>query len=462
MSGNAETLPQGGDPRHRQAARVVAGFLIAIAAITMPFSQVMMPASTWFMPSFGAMIVLTDGLTAGLLIIQSTLKGLYRVRHLGAAYLFSAIIVVPHLLAFPGVFAVAPLIGGTDTAIWLWCFWHGGFVVGVLRFLLVNDQDPARKNLPRLVSSVVLVAFVLTLVATQALPWLPTLLREGNFRRLTTLGIGPAILIVSLAAAVLVPVRMRCKDALSAWLWVAMVAATLDVTLTLFGGGRFTVGWYSARVLSLITGVTMLFSLLSHLMREAGRVAEMNVQLEQLLCTDVLTKVANRRAFDTALEAEWKRASRAKTPISLIMIDVDHFKRFNDRYGHPAGDECLQRVAGALRAALRRSSDMAARLGGEEFGLLLPTTDELGARRVAECVRSSVSRLVIPHEATGLGHVTISVGTATAHPFASVSNPGTLMSMADQALYKAKASGRNTVWNWTEPVEATNLTTLVS
>ena len=274
------------------------------------------------------------------------------------------------------MFAPTPVIGGADTAIWLWCFWHGGFAVGVLRFVLMRDRPAGHGHATRLILGVVALVALSTLVATLGLPWLPTLLQGGNFNRLIDLGIGPVVLALTLAAAILVLTQLRCRDPVSAWLWVAMVAATLDVALTLFGGGRFTLGWYSARVLSLITGMTVLFSLLSELVREAGRVAQLNGELEHLLCTDVLTRVANRRAFDNALASEWRRASREATPLSLLIVDVDFFKGFNDRYGHPAGDDCLRRVAGALREALLRPADIAARVGGEEFGLLLPLTDE--------------------------------------------------------------------------------------
>ncbi|RAU22059.1 hypothetical protein CU669_10235 [Paramagnetospirillum kuznetsovii] len=176
-------------------------------------------------------------------------------------------------------------------------------------------------------------------------------------------------------------------------------------------------------------------------------------QLRHLASVDGLTGVANRRAFDTTLSQEWRRACRSRMPLSLLMVDVDHFKRFNDHYGHQAGDECLRAVAGALAGAVKRPGELVARYGGEEFSVILPSCGLDDARRLAEKMRAAVLALHITHAASETAsEVTISVGVscfALGDPAVEgVScdvRPDGLIAFADSALYRAKASGRNRV-----------------
>jgi diguanylate cyclase (GGDEF)-like protein len=165
--------------------------------------------------------------------------------------------------------------------------------------------------------------------------------------------------------------------------------------------------------------------------------------LRALTLTDGLTELANRRAFDEAIESEWRRCSRAQVPIALILLDLDEFKNFNDEYGHQAGDACLQQVSAAMRRAAARSQDVVARYGGEEFAVLLPHLDARGAEGVAKKLLDEVARLAIPHARSEAGpQVTISMGVASVMP-GEGHEPGMLVKAADALLYKAKAAGRN-------------------
>lgn len=167
--------------------------------------------------------------------------------------------------------------------------------------------------------------------------------------------------------------------------------------------------------------------------------------LGQLSFTDGLTGIANRRRFDAVLEQEWRRAARAQEPLSLVFLDVDHFKRFNDAAGHVAGDDCLKRLAACAAAALRRPADLVARYGGEEFAAVLPGTDPAGAREVAERMQRAVAAEAIPHPDSELTRtVTVSIGVATAAP-STDGSPGALVQAADQAVYRAKQQGRNRI-----------------
>jgi diguanylate cyclase (GGDEF)-like protein/PAS domain S-box-containing protein len=168
-------------------------------------------------------------------------------------------------------------------------------------------------------------------------------------------------------------------------------------------------------------------------------------RLRELSATDGLTLLANRRSFDEALERGWHHATRHGEPVSLIMIDIDHFKPYNDLYGHGAGDRCLQQVATAIVAGVRHEGALVARYGGEEFAVILPRTDAATAREIAESLRRRVESLGIAHNANPDGsRITISVGISTRTP-PQTADFEDLMHSADQALYRAKEGGRNGV-----------------
>lgn len=168
-------------------------------------------------------------------------------------------------------------------------------------------------------------------------------------------------------------------------------------------------------------------------------------ELEQMLRIDALTDIANRRMFDEMLEEEWRRARRDGSVLAVMIADIDHFKSYNDQYGHPAGDRCLIAVAQAMRDALHRPGDLVARVGGEEFAFLLPDTQLSGAVAVAEQVRRSVLSLELRHEAgSAAGLVTVSLGLAVTDDPAIASRDD-LLRAADRALFRAKRGGRNQV-----------------
>jgi diguanylate cyclase (GGDEF)-like protein len=174
------------------------------------------------------------------------------------------------------------------------------------------------------------------------------------------------------------------------------------------------------------------------------RLERANEQLERLATEDGLTGIFNRRHFGEVLEQEWKRAMREGTEIALLMIDIDHFKKLNDAYGHPTGDECLCRVARTIRTTIHRPADLAARYGGEEFAVLLPDTSLEGAAAMGEKIRLDVEALAFPHRSSSYEHVTISCGAAALLP-APGGSPAQLVEQADRALYEAKETGRNRV-----------------
>lgn len=168
-----------------------------------------------------------------------------------------------------------------------------------------------------------------------------------------------------------------------------------------------------------------------------------NARLESLAVTDALSRTLNRRAFDLRFEEECSRARRNRTNLSLLMVDIDFFKKINDEHGHLCGDQCIVSLASALQGFLKRSSDILARYGGEEFVVVLPDTDRAGAAKIAESMRAGIEAMEIAYEDMRL-HLTVSIGVATSR-FDSARMPETLVAQADVALYKAKELGRNQV-----------------
>jgi diguanylate cyclase (GGDEF)-like protein len=245
--------------------------------------------------------------------------------------------------------------------------------------------------------------------------WNPANLPDGG----TYLGVGPVDSIP----------RMYVRRTSTSPL-IIIVGKPLDSILRLWHLEAMRIGVIMLTLIALALVVTMLLA------REIGRRAQAEKRLEELASTDALTGLKNRRKFDATIESEWRRAMRYATPISLLMIDGDHFKAFNDKFGHQAGDQLLLGVAICITDSVRRAGDCAARYGGEEFAVLLPGQAAADAMQVAETIRLKVQEWSDGERAT------VSIGVASVTPVAPMDWPG-LVSSADKALYAAKAAGRN-------------------
>lgn len=186
------------------------------------------------------------------------------------------------------------------------------------------------------------------------------------------------------------------------------------------------------------------------------KLREANHELQRIALLDGLTRIANRRCFNSQLEQEWRRSAREQQPLSLLLCDIDYFKPYNDHYGHPAGDQCLIDVAQALVRASRRPADLVARYGGEEFAVILPNTNQSGAVRVAQAMKTQIKRLNIPHKFSKISpRITMSMGIATIIPRPN-SSYEPLIKAADDALYAAKLQGRDRIscYRWNQQTNA--------
>jgi diguanylate cyclase (GGDEF)-like protein len=190
------------------------------------------------------------------------------------------------------------------------------------------------------------------------------------------------------------------------------------------------------------------------LIEATHQLSDLNQILSMLSLMDSLTGIPNRRCFDDTLEQEWRRAQRHSGELTIIMLDIDYFKQFNDTYGHQKGDQCLRSVAKAIQEELRRPGDLLARYGGEEFSIILPNTNAAQSEPLCQKILDAVRRIHVPHETSKVAdHVTVSMGVASTDPQHSTLAAAELVQYADEALYEAKTSGRNRYSILTPPTE---------
>jgi diguanylate cyclase (GGDEF)-like protein len=460
-------------PAGRAEARFAAGVIVAstvLFVVLAPFAKVALPPLPAFIAVYQSAQLIIDLITSVFLLGQAQFARSKALTVLAGAYLFTALMSATHALSFPGLFAPTGLLGaGPQTTAWLYLFWHGGFPLFVIAYAgLRQPQQPPRWSVAFALCTAALVvaaACGCTLVATLGPALLPAVM-QGDHYTPTTAGMVSGVWLLNLAA-LLVLWRRRPYSVLDLWLTVTMSAWLFDIALSAgFNAGRYDLGFYAGRIYGLLAASFVLIVLLSQHTKLYIQVARLRdserakaAELERLSTIDPLTGIANRRAFDDALEQEWRRMMRHKAALSLLMIDVDCFKLFNDSYGHVAGDQCLRAVAQTIAGRARRAGEMAARYGGEEFAVLLPHSDIGNANGLAALICESIRERRIPHEGSVVApYVTISVGVAsiadipksvaalsreTAATVASLVGPTLLVEAADHALYRAKTAGRN-------------------
>jgi diguanylate cyclase (GGDEF)-like protein len=475
-SGPAFLSTLGMRPGERRIATV---FLVASAAVFLaivPFAKTQLAPWPGFIAVYETALVITDLITAVFLFGQFAILQSRALLLLASGYLFTACLAIAHALSFPGLFSPSGLIGGgPQTTAWLYMFWHAGFPPLVIAYarrgawpgMSVSPRNHSGFDALIGAAAVLAAAGALTLMATLGHNLLPAIMRGDHYTS-AMIAVQLSILMLNFSALVLLW-RRRPHSVLDLWLMVVMCAWIFDITLsTILNAGRFDLGFYAGRVYGLLASSFVLFMLILENSMLHVRLIRANERERQkaaeLAALDPLTGIANRRSFEEALDQEWRRTRRHRTPLCLFMIDVDDFKRFNDAYGHVAGDQCLRAIAQVLAGNARRAGQMAARYGGEEFAVLLPHVHVDEAHRLAQRLCEEVRELDIPHkDSTAADHVTISVGVASAllvfgsepgsmwlpranaEGVARGSGPTALVEAADRALYEAKKAGRDRV-----------------
>jgi diguanylate cyclase (GGDEF)-like protein len=454
-------------------------FAFAVVAVSGAVFLLLAPLAKWplgplpaFIPIYQSALVINDVITVVFLLGQRRFSRSNGLGVLAGGYLFTALMSIVHALTFPGLFAPGGLLGaGPQTTAWLYIFWHSGFPLFVIAYACrAADERLTRRGGVALaidMVSVCLLAGGFALITTKGQWLLPPVLQGNHYTPTLNIAVSAALLLNFGALASLA--RRRPYSVLDLWLMVTMCAWLFDIGLSAgLNAGRFDLGFYAGRIYGLLAASLILIVLLVQNgrlyvalvgLRESDRAKA--DELRRLSTIDPLTGIYNRRAFEDALDQEWRRMMRHQGALSLLMIDVDYFKRFNDSYGHVAGDECLRMVAGVLAHKTRRAGEMAARYGGEEFAVLLPQAGLAEAEKVATLLCAAVRERKIPHKGSEVApHVTISIGVASISDLpklaATLSRQGNLPSqtlpgatmlveMADHALYRAKIAGRNRV-----------------
>jgi diguanylate cyclase (GGDEF)-like protein len=440
------TLPA--QPRERRFAVAVVLASCLGFALAAPFARVALPQAPVFIAVYQSTLAICDFITAVLLLGQFAMLRSPSLLVLGSGYLFTALIAVVHGLSFPGLFAPTGLLPATaQSTAWLYMLWHVGFPLAVLYYATHEKRLPLvvrpGKAIAVAVLAVALVIAALTVLATVGVGLLPEVM-DGNHYTSAMLGVVSLVWLCSLAALVALW-RRSPHSVLDVWLMVVMCAWLFDVALSaVLNAGRYDLGFYAGRIYGLAAAGFVLVVLLLETFALYAKLAVAHDRLRDQAKRDGLTGIFNRRYLDEQLDAELLRCRRQQQQISLLMIDVDHFKMFNDRYGHVSGDACLRSVASAIAGAVKRPGDLAARYGGEEFAVVLPDTDARGALEVAKQIRGQVAHEAIPHAGNAAGRVTISIGVAT-RAATTVATAEELIQLADSALYRAKAAGRDGV-----------------
>jgi diguanylate cyclase (GGDEF)-like protein len=427
----------------RNCAVVLSIMLIVCGAAMTPIANQPLMHIPGYMTAFGAAMVVINFMLAMLLYSRGATEDDGLVVTLGTAYFFVAAIFVPLMASFADGLIPGTIIGTPVSSVWLWTFWHAGFGLLILRFAYSAARAGFSHLRPWREAAIVLVVVLgLTVIATSGLSRLPTLFSDGHRFYSGDAEVIPwTILGIDFLAAVLLS-RLPKQTPEQLWLTVGMLAACFDVWLTFHGTDRFSLGWYVSKLGSLFTSMAVLISLFADLTLLYRRAFETNIMLASMAHQDGLTCLANRRKFDETVDLEWRRAKRFAQPLSLLMIDVDFFKKYNDRFGHTEGDDCLRKVALVFRVIAQRPGDLIARYGGEEFAIVLPATTGAGAMDIANQILERLSALALPHPDAQPGYVTVSIGISTLVPD-EVQQFEDLIRTADKALYTAKRDGRN-------------------
>ncbi|VVD97278.1 Phytochrome-like protein cph2 [Pandoraea iniqua] len=431
--------------------------LVILCALVLAAPQATspLPAVAPFLPMCGLTVFTTATIVSFLLAAQFQVSRLPVYGLLAGAYAFAALTVAMQLLTYPGLFSPQGLFGARpSTSGWIWVFWHAGFPILVLVAMVsrrlftpqsITQLPPPGRATWMFVGLPLIVAVLLCLTAL-AVPLPPALAPATAPGDFSDSGAAFVLLLLNLAALGGVLSLGRLRTVLDVWVALAVLACVTDTLLSLMSTVRFSLGWYLARLFSMSAPGLLVCVLVWEVTRLYRELTRAHLRLIEYSNRDALTGIFNRRYFNERFPHDFELARRTARPLSLLMVDVDHFKKYNDLYGHPVGDECLENVAVALMRATHRPTDLVARYGGEEFVIVLPDTDVNGAQFVATRVTESVRALARPGPGP-LGYVTVSVGCATHVPKANDASdtPERLIAQADEALYAAKRLGRDRI-----------------
>lgn len=431
----------------RPVVRCVGGLVLAALAVT-PIAGVELDSSY---PLFAMLLSATMtalAITALLLLVHAGALRSRPTAVLGAGFAYAAATMLPYALLYDGMFPGLPAtIGATRVAhAYLWFLWQAGLLSAILAYQWLRLGERSDANARSRGGSAILALTACYVVLTPLAIWLPNLppaFEDGHWTAVFGSFMAPIIMLLAIACVVETYRSRRRANLVDVWISLVACGVVVEVYLTAIGAGRFTAGWYAARFVVLVAVGAVLAVLLAQAANIYADLIQRTVVLEGEAHTDMLTGLPNRRRFDEEFTRAFGSAIRRSSPIGVALIDIDHFKNYNDAFGHQAGDDALRRIASAIAESVERSGDFAARYGGEEFVVILEDTTLAGAAGVAERIRHAVLDEGIASPNGGL--LSVSVGVAARLPG---STGEALLRQADAALYEAKRAGRNRVVSW--------------
>jgi diguanylate cyclase (GGDEF)-like protein len=428
--------------------------LVVVALIALLLGREQGPEVKPLVPLAAGIWSLANLLTAFLLLAQFYVNGRRFFGFLAVAYGLPGLLTWPYMAAFPGLFHASLSVGDAQTSIYLWSVWHCTFPVLII-CATINDSALGRivsRKAIKLATAVfamtppTLAAAIATLVI-EGRNALPHLVVNGHSQLLYRATFMPLVVVLDAIACIVLLIPSRLTP-LKVCLALAVFSASLDASLNLTSN-QYSYAWDASKLITVVTSSVVLIMMLCD-------IAGLYHRLAGIANTDVLTSLQNRRALEEYLELVFHKASRMRSRLSIVVIDIDHFKNYNSSFGHPGGDECLRAVARAIAECVTRPLDMVARFGGEEFVIVLPDTPLMGVLALTERIRSVVENLEIFHDGKALGLVTVSIGVGYCSDVSTIDEEA-LFKAADRGLYGAKAAGRNRVLlGSTEPVTLEN------
>ncbi|WP_417069963.1 diguanylate cyclase [Niveibacterium terrae] len=417
---------------------------LLVLTLLLPCASKAMPIWMGFVPAICMLLFITGSITSLLLALHARATGERLLLGLTGVFAFNAAMPIAYLAVFPGGLGPFGLEVGPNTAASeVKSIWFSGHALVMLGAIALGQGCAAQWSRRKTHVALCLAFLLPTLFAiavASIIDTRPFMMDPQRQWPMALLKIGGLLHVVN---AAWLAWRTRLAHPMQLWLVVSLLAWAAETLLFVESHHPFTVGWYGANLLQLAGSVSFLSAVIWQLHLDYRLFEHATRRLAVLASRDGLTELLNRRQFDQEIAREIARTQRKRAPLSLLILDIDYFKAFNDAFGHPAGDRCIQTVARAIERCARRPGDVAARYGGEEFAVILPDTPAAGALHIAEQIRQGVLAAQIPAgKSVANGWVSVSIGVATADD-GSDRSVSALLAAADAALYQAKARGRN-------------------